>query len=184
MKKVLFTCAVIFVSLGAKAQIDLSINPIALLFSNFDLSAEYRASNDIGIELTPGISFNKYNLGDGDYKTTGYGVRLIGKYYFSPEDGCDKWSIGPYVKFAGSSLKNDANGHEATNTRLAVGFYSGYKWVSRKNIIFELGLGVGKAFVNKYSSNDENYDLGIFDTITDIDFTGKLAVGYRFGGSN
>lgn len=162
----------------------MSVNPIALLFSNFDIAAEYRMSPDIGLELSPGISFNNSTVNGDEYKSTGFGARLIGKYYFNPEDGCDKWNIGPYIKYGSATLKyNDGNtDHKVSSTRLAVGFYTGYKWVSRKNVVFELGFGVGKAFVNKYTTDDSTVNIGDFADLFNIDFTGKLAVGYRFGG--
>lgn len=185
MKKVLFTCTILIISLGAKAQIDLSINPLGILFSNFDISAEYRASSDIGIELSPGISFHKYDFDGDEWKSNGFNVRLIGKYYFSPEDGCDKWNIGPYIKYGSSVYKYTPDGgseEKVTSTRFAVGFFTGYKWVSQKNIIFEIGLGLGRAFVNKYESDDESVNVDDFAAILNLDVTGKLAVGYRFGG--
>ena len=113
------------------------------------------------------------------------GARLIGKYYFNPSKGCDKWNIGPYVKFQQANGKGTDNSNntssEVSRTRFAVGFYTGYKWVSRKNIIFELGFGLGRAFVNKYKSDDTSLNLADYPVLN-IDATGKLAIGYRFGG--
>ncbi|HMG15247.1 MAG TPA: DUF3575 domain-containing protein [Saprospiraceae bacterium] len=183
MKKLFLLFFIAFASLSAKAQIDLSVNPVSLLYSNFDFAAEYRVSPDFGLELSPGLSFNKYGLSGNDWESTGFGARLIGKYYFSPDKGCDKFNIGPYIKYGSSSLKyNDGSTeHTASNTRFAIGFYTGYKWVSRRNIVFEIGLGVGKALSNTYKSDDETVDTNGFD-VFNIDATFKFAVGYRFGG--
>ena len=131
------------------------------------------------------MDFDNYSVSDVEYKNTGFGARLIGKYYFNPNKGCDKWNIGPYVKYGQSTGKGTDNvnniSYEVTRTRFAVGFYTGYKWVSRKNIVFEIGFGLGRAFVNKYESDDETLNLDNFPGFN-IDATAKLALGYRFGG--
>lgn len=171
--------------LKSEAQIDVSANPISLLFSNFDVALEYRLKEDFGIELTPSLDFDKYSVNEVEYKNTGFGARLIGKYYFNPNKGCDKWNIGPYIKYGQATGKgtdkSTNSSYEVNRTRFSVGFYTGYKWVSRKNIVFEIGFGIGRAFVNKYESDDSTLDLGDFPVLN-IDATGKLALGYRFGG--
>ena len=48
---------------------------------------------------------------------------------------------------------------------VGVGFLIGYKWISRKNILFEIGAGLGRSFT------EDDYLLGY----------GKLHMGYRFG---
>ncbi len=186
MKKVALGFAFILSAFSSFAQLDISVNPISILFSNFDVALEYRMNEDFGIELTPSIDFDKYSVSDVEYKNTGFGARLIGKYYFNPKKGCDKWNIGPYVKFGqadgkGTDKANNTS-YEVSRTRFAVGFYSGYKWVSAKNIVFEMGFGIGRLFVNKYKSDDGTLNLDNFP-ILNIDLTGKIAIGYRFGGN-
>ncbi|NOT37361.1 MAG: DUF3575 domain-containing protein [Saprospiraceae bacterium] len=175
----------IFLCLTARfsfAQLDVSINPISILFESLDLSAEYGIKNDFGIDATLGYDFGKYDVGDVEVKNTGFGLRLIGKYYFKPDDGLDRWSIGPYVRVGTRSGKFDdgVENYSVTNFKFAVGFYTGYKWVSKKNIVFELGFGAGRAFVNKYTSDEDSFDAGDYPGLN-FDVTGRLSLGYRFG---
>lgn len=182
MRKLLLVFAVLF-SFNAKAQIDLSVNPVLLLFSNFDFAAEYRATTNWGLELSPGIGFSNYSIGNLDYKSTGFGARFIAKYYFGPEKSCDKWNIGPYIKYGTNTYRaSDSNGQiKVTSTKFAVGFYTGYKWAFDNNLVFELGFGLGRAFINEYSTDNSSVDLTEFISLFRIDATGKLALGYRFG---
>lgn len=148
---------------SASAQFDLTINPVSLLFSSVDISGEYGIKPSFGLEGTLGYDYGGYSVGDVDVKNQGIGIRLIGKYYFNPNRNIDKFNIGPYVKFATRKGKYEdgVSTSNITNTRFAVGFYVGYKWVSAGRFVFELGLGAGRAFVNKYSSEDESIELAI-----------------------
>lgn len=182
MKKLTFLFYFTLFLSAAKAQLDVSINPISILFSSLDLSAEYGLSNDFGLDATLGYDFQRYDVDDIEIKNNGIGLRLIGKYYFNPEDGIDKWSIGPYVRFktASGTYDDGVENYKVKNTVFAAGLYAGFKWVSRRNIVFELGLGGGRAFVNKFTSDDSSFDSGDFPGLN-FDITGRLAVGYRFG---
>lgn len=184
MKNIFITLGFIAIGTSLNAQIDISLNPVSILFSSIDASAEFLIKEDIGMEATLSYNFNDFSASNVDYKTNGFGIRAIGKYYFNPDKGCDKWSIGPYMKYAyrSSESMDGSINNTATYKRFAVGFYTGYKWVSRKNIIFELGFGLGRAFLNEWTSNDETLDLGDFP-IFNLDGIGRLSIGYRFGGN-
>ena len=185
MKKIILGVLLLTGAYSMTAQVDVSLNPISLLFSNINASIEFGVKDDIGVEFSPSFEFDSYKVDDVKYTNTGLGGRVIGKYYFSPNKGLDKWNIGPYIKYGygvgkGTNLSTKET-VEVTRNRFAVGFYTGYKWVSRKNVVFELGFGLGRAFVNKYESDDQSVDLDDFP-ILNLDATGKLALGYRFGG--
>lgn len=182
MKKLIIACFAIF-ALGttAKAQTDVSINPIGLLFNSVTVTAEFGLSEDIGIEGGLNYNFNKYDIGDEEWKNSGFGVTAIGKYYFNPTRGINKWNIGPYLSFRTGSSSISIHDYDVKTTRLSLGFYGGYKVVSAKNIVFEIGMGFGKALVNEYKADDDTVSLtGL--PILNIDVLGKLSVGYRFGG--
>jgi len=160
------------------AQIDVSVNPIGILFNSYDVSAEKGFSDNFGVELTVGLSTQKYEFDDTEASSTGFGTRLMAKYYLSPGKGLDKFNIGAYLKYG--SNKFEDGGDDVSNTRVAAGFYIGYKIVSKSNVFFEIGFGIGKAFTNKYSINGEEVLDGADYPILNIDATGKFAVGYRF----
>ena len=177
MKSFLFLC-LIFCTTGASAQTDVSINPIGLLFSNIGVSLERPVSENFGLEGTANFSFNKYDaLGD-EFNSNGFGLRALGKYYFKPEKGIDKFNIGPYARIGYNNI--NFTGDKIKNFRFAIGFYTGYKWVSKGNLIFELGFGLGRAFVNSYTSDATSFDADEWPGFN-LDATGKLAIGYRFG---
>ena len=77
----------------AQAQIDLSINPISLLFKNVDLSADFGLKDDISLDATLGFDFTDYTIDNVTVKNNDIGVRLIGMHYFNPSRGCDKWAL-------------------------------------------------------------------------------------------
>lgn len=179
MKSFFLSFILIFCTAGLFAQTDVSINPIGLLFSNIGVSLERPLSENIGLEGTANFSFLPYGAFGAEFNSNGFGLRALGKYYFKSDKGHDKFNIGPYARIGYNSIK--FTGDKVSNFRFAIGFYAGYKWVSKGNIIFELGLGIGRAYVNKYSSDDSSFNSGDWPGFN-LDGTGKLAIGYRFGG--
>ncbi len=169
----------------SNAQVDVQINPVGILFRSIDLTAEFPVSEDFGVEGALGYDFQSYKIDDLDYKNNGFGVRAIGKYYFGPENGIDRWNIGGYLRVSSgksTAEEADAGKTEVKNNKFAVGFYTGYKWVSRKNVVFELGLGIGRNFVRKFEFDDGS-EVDTSDIpLLNIDIFGRLSLGYRFGG--
>ncbi len=189
MKKLVLPVCLLFILIAqSRAQVDVQINPIGILFSNINATAEFGVSNDFGIEGGLEYNFQNFDVDDFEYKNNAIGFRAIGKYYFGPEDGIDRWTIGAYTRFATGTASGDDNTgggrEEVKNTKFAIGFYTGYKWVSRKNIVFELGLGIGRNFVRTFEYEDgtevDTSDIPLLN----IDILGRLSLGYRFGGSN
>lgn len=177
MKTITLSVLFVLFSIPAFCQIDVTVNPLGLLFKNIGVSAEKPIKDNIGLEGTLNFNFNNYSVLDEDYKSTGYGIRAIGKYYFNPDKGIDKFNVGPYLRMGGNTVKYVSE--NVKNFRIALGVYAGYKWVSKNNVVFELGLGAGRALVNNYSSDDNSFNAADWP-ILNLDFTGKLAIGYRF----
>lgn len=122
MKKlVLLIFLIIGIQYSSKAQVDIQINPIAILFETIQLSVEFPIQQSGGIEVDV--------VGGGGE----FGVIGIGKYYMRPEYGADRFYIGA---FAGA-LSDSGGG---------LGFISGYKWLSSSGVSFELALGIGRGF--------------------------------------
>ncbi len=84
MKKIVLFFALASCTFTTFAQLDVSANPISLLFSNFDVALEYRVKEDFGIELTPSLDFDKYSVSDVEYKNTGFGARLMVSIILTP----------------------------------------------------------------------------------------------------
>ncbi len=173
------------IAYNSQAQMDVQLNPVGILFNSVDLSAEFGVSPDFGIEGNLGYDFQNYDFDDVQYKNNAFGVRAIGKYYFSPQDGTDRWNVGGYLRYSqGKATVNDQDNSsgDVKNTKLALGFYTGYKWVSRKNVVFELGIGLGRKLIRTYEYSDGTTVNTDDIPLLNADVFGRLSLGYRFGG--
>lgn len=188
MKKLIVLAFFAFaVSSTSIAQIELKINPVGALFNNPDIVGEYLVNEDIGIEVGLGFVYGSSAIDFGeDLKRSGFSFLVAGKYYFSPDDGCDKFYAGAYLRPRTLTYKdNDTSDnfdYGYKQSAFGVGLMTGYKWVGARGIIFEIGFGLGRAFgaKNTYNDNSNTYEIPSLG----IDGFGRLAVGYRFGGSN
>jgi len=156
---------------GDDVSMEVKVNPIGILFGNADLAIEFIRSDNFGIEVAPSFNSRTISTGGEDVKYNGFGLAAYAKYYFNPDGPASKFYIAPYVRFARTS-GSLVNSDSVSNTRVAGGMMFGYKWLSGGPITFELGLGLGRAFVNNWEGTG---DLGF-----NLDGVGRFAVGYRF----
>lgn len=115
------------VNFQSKAQVEFKLNPPAALFGFFQMGFEFPVGTDFGFE--PEIIFFAI---DGE---VGGGLLVHGKYYFNPDYGSDKIYIGALTGVLGGD----------SDTFASFGFEVGYKWMGKRNILFEIGGGVGRA---------------------------------------
>ena len=186
MKKITLIAALI-ASLGMNAQTaEVKINPIGALFGNIALSGEYFVSDNFGAELTLGLITGSYGAGDiGSFeaKKSGFGVMGMGKYYFSPDDVCDKFFGAVYLRQRSFEITADeVDGDEFAAWKRSIfagGIALGYKWASTEGICLEIAFGGGRAFVENNEWSDSNNEGESFPDLG-VDFISRLAVGYRF----
>ncbi len=180
----LFLCSFAYTS---RAQVDVQINPIGLLFSSVDLSAEIPVSPDFGIEGVVGYDFQNFKFDDVKYKNNAFSTRVIGKYYFNPGEASIKgFNVGAYLRYStgtASVSDEDSNSGDVINTKLGLGVYTGYKWVSKRNVVFELGLGMGRKLIRTYEYSDGSSADTSDIPFLNFDIFGRFSIGYRFGGS-
>ncbi|MEZ4925007.1 MAG: hypothetical protein R3A50_01930 [Saprospiraceae bacterium] len=147
MKKMYLLSVFLLSVLWANAQVDVEISPLPLIFKVYTLSVEVPAAKKLGINgdvyFTPGFSI---------IIDKGYIANLSFKYYFNPKGKIDRFHVGSFMG-TGSELN------------LALGALIGYKFVSRKNIIFEIGFGLGQDLIKKVEA---------------VTVYGKFHIGYRF----
>lgn len=145
MKKILVVFIAFLASFNLKSQVEIATNPVLLLFEAGILSVDYNVNDDWGVGA------------DLLFAQGGGWVYLNGKHYFNPRKGNDRFMLGTFTGFVGEF---------GDDMGFGLGFFGGYKWVSRRNITFELAFGAGRNF----SDNDF------------VDFLpyGKFNVGYRF----
>ncbi len=111
-------------SIAAKSQAEFKVNPVALLFATLNASAEYIINEDWGTEVDMAVGEDFYL------------AYINGKHYFNPKKGADGFNVGSFAGVAGGD----------GDSSVGLGFFFGYKAVSRKKVIFELALGVGRGF--------------------------------------
>jgi len=183
---VLSLCLIASFITTTNAQVDVTINPVGALFGNIDLGVDFMVSEKFSAELTVGPNFGTRNIsinGSQEYKYFGLPITAFGKYYFNPRNGGDKFYADAFLRFVSRSLEAESNDNtyaDARQTRMGLGFGIGYKAVSDGGFVFDVGFGVGRAFVNNIEYTSE----GIQENINwpGIMFAGKLGIGYRFGG--
>ena len=184
----LFAFSAIILS-NASAQLDIKVGPVGLLFSNLNVGIEYGVSENWGIELTPGLDWKALNLLDNDeidFKGNIFKVGLNGRYYFNPnEKGLNGFYAGVYTrygggKYSGTDTSTDEK-YEFTSTRLAGGFLLGGKIVARnERLIFDLGLGFGRAFIHKYEDPNGTDEADLSNVpFFNFDLPINLKIGYR-----
>ena len=171
----------------AKAQIiDVTINPIPLLFGNVNVGAEYVVNDNIGVELTIGIASGKDDAltGDAEAKYFGMPIAVFGKYYFSPDDGADKFYADIWLKYVNRSYEYDGPDADLfvgySQTRFGGGFGIGFKAVADNGLVFDIGFGGGRAISDNTKFDSGNGEQDVIDW-PDLMLTGKIGIGYRFG---
>ena len=186
MKKFIVLILVCAFTFKIQAQTELKINPLGLLFSSPDLSAEFGVAENIGIEPFIGVSFLKLTVDGDGYKSNGIGYGVNGKYYFSPDKGIDKFYAGIYMRGGNSKYTGQGSnsGDSFSRNYFGVGLSLGYKLVSRQNIVFDIGIGIGRKFLNKYSNaSSSSVDISTIPLLN-LDGFFRFGVGYRFGGGS
>ena len=174
-------CVSVFLS-KATAQVDLTVYPIGILFGDLSVGADFNLGESLSVEASLGYGAGK----ESGLKYSSIPVTGVLKYYFNPDRGCDKFYADAFLKFINRGYKDkDANDGieygDYTQARFGFGLGLGYKVVSKKGIIFDIGFGVGRAIVDNTKFDDSNGNNIAVDW-PEIMFQGKLGVGYRFGG--
>jgi hypothetical protein len=160
MKKVIILVIVIIgITNVSKAQLEVTTNPIGLLMEAYTLSVDYNINEKFSFGLE-GAFVNIESEMNFFYGTAKF-------HPFSTEKGSNRFYIGV---FSGQSSYKDYNYYKPTLSRtvtqVGVGFMAGYKAVSRRNIVFDLGIGLGKGW-------------GSDDWIQLLPYL-KINLGYRF----
>ncbi len=162
----------------AQAQVDVTANPVGLLFGDLSVGADIQLQEHLSVEAAVGFGTSKID----DVKGTNIPVNLVGKYYLNPKNGADRFYVDVFLRYVNRQWNYDSNSDYAdfTSNRLGVGFGLGYKVVSSSGFVFDIGFGAGRALVdnNSYTENGMQQDIDW----PNVMFQGKLGIGYRFGG--
>ncbi|PCJ28528.1 MAG: hypothetical protein COA97_00835 [Flavobacteriales bacterium] len=213
MKKItgLLIAFFILTSIGLKAQHDVKINALALLFKSYGFGYEYVINDEMGagISLSYANSFG-FGLGD-EFSESSFSALKITpefRFYFSPEDGADGFYFGAYIKYATVTWAdleytfsiydpitftstNFNTKYDLTFNGLAFGIQSGKKWVTNSGFFLETNFSFGR-----YLSGSVEYSNSAVATLFEdnfspaedamniwytFDFGFALNIGWRFG---
>lgn len=175
----------------ARAQVDVSLNPLGIIFGRPSLAAEFAITDEIGLEPTFNPVFSRLRLGGVRFKGTGLGVGVNGKYYFDPDDAIDGfyglgYARGTRVKREIDDVEegDDITVSEFTRTKVSAGVGAGYKLVGDNRFVFDVALGMGYDVINRYSYDEDLYGedvdfVAAFGALTRLDFFGRLSLGIR-----
>lgn len=170
-----------FSSFSANAQVDATINPLSLIFGTVNVGADFVLTDQFSVEGTVGFTSRKDNTFN-DVKYTGIPIQAVGKYYFNPDEGADKFYGSVFLRYVNRSYKydDDSVSSDFSQSRFGAGIGIGTKKVSRSNVVFDFGFQVGRVIADKTkyedsNGNEEEVDIG--GLILGV----KLGIGYRFG---
>ncbi len=189
--KPVFTLAAFVALLSSQslsAQVDVTAQPLGLLFGTFNVGVDFPVSESFSVEGILGYTRRTDNGTDSDtgeeydYDYTGIPVTVMGKYYIKPRRGTDRFYLSAFLRYINRNANYTGGSDNADFnwSRFGIGFGVGSKIVSQKGVILDLGLAVGRAFHNKitYQDNGDKEQINW----PGIMVLPRLAVGYRFGG--
>jgi Protein of unknown function (DUF3575) len=145
MKKNLFLLVFLLWVVACQAQMELKINPLGIILSNTNVSADLGLSKRISIEPSVGFNYNNAFIVD-NFNTTGRSYGLNTKYYFKPQKGSDRFYMGLYARGEQTDFtgKNSYSGFSYSRKVAAIGYSLGFKWVTKRNVVFDIGVGMGR----------------------------------------
>tara|TARA_B100000809_G_C15126056_1_gene526266 strand:+ start:2491 stop:3153 length:663 start_codon:yes stop_codon:yes gene_type:complete len=177
MKKItgLLLTAFILSSIGLKAQHDVRLSALGLIFKSYGVGYEYVVNDEIGAGVNINLS-NSFGFGIGDNggsNSSFSSLRIAPefRFYFSPEDGADGFYFGAYLKYAKVKWSNIETNEGTTSTfdsntnsyiytdntvnydlnfsGLAFGIQSGKKWVTNSGFFLETNFNFGRYLSGK-----------------------------------
>lgn len=184
MKKISLAAFLCALSFFGTAQIDLTANPLGMMWGDFGLGADYCFNSSVSSEL--GLGFGGDSGTDdnsNEYSYKNLNISGMVKYYFSPTHGSDNFYSGGFVKYINRNYEHTDivanNLIEYDQSRIGAGVLFGTKRASEGGFIFDFNFGVGKAFIDDTSfTGDDTIEVNELPAIM---FIGKLSIGYRLG---
>lgn len=180
MKKIfLFICLFCFaISYAQSPQSDLStdnpkneitINALYLVLGSFDVTYERLLNEYSGVGVTASVTFDP-DFWDLNYAFTGFYRHYFGKRYAQGffTDAFAMLNNTTVEYFQPWGFWNEWSSYSRTYTDLALGFGVGGKWVSKRGVLLETRLALGRQLFNASKTGDDI--VGRFG----------VTVGYRF----
>ena len=162
-------------------NIEVKVNPLALVNSDFKASVEFLKSERVGFEGTVGYNGGTRLFALETYEEQGYEAGAMAKYYLKPKKGTDRVYLGLYGNYANTNYeKSEDLSNSFTNQKLTAGFFLGHKMVSDSGLFLETGIGLGRHLMNDNTATEgSSIDLSTINT-NGLHVPGRIAVGLRF----
>ncbi len=168
----------------ASAQIvEIKANPVRFFYKEFDISSELLLPYNFAIEGQ--MNFDREEIDiieiDGRESTHDGGVFSAGaaiKYYLGNKRGWDRFYLGGYGRYRKGVYEVYKDAVNMDQERVAFGGMAGFKWVTKHNIVFEIGAGLGRTFVEDVYYLDHYYKKPD-QPLKGFDGFGTIKVGYR-----
>ncbi len=173
-------------NLNAQLKVDATIAPVSLLAADVNLGADLQIKENFSLGVTAMYSRGDF-FGLLDSRET-VPVNLIGKYYFNPKHGADGFYADAFARYVYRNIEATYKGGDATeDTKIDItrkqaglGFGLGYKVVSQKGFVFDIGTGIGRAIFTDDNINVSEDDYDYPSIIKTMGFV-RIGLGYRFG---
>ncbi len=205
-----FAALLLIANTNLKAQSDVRISALGLIFKSYGVGYEYVINDEMGTGI--GINYSNSFMGIGSTGDRFTSLRIAPefRFYFNPEDGADGFYFGGYLKYAAVTWKGiqdnlpigvGASGYpvdvpvtyDLTFNGLAFGVQMGKKWVTNSGFFLETNFNFGRYLTGatKYSNSEvQNYydaqksnsaAAGAMNIWYTFDWGFKLNIGWRFG---
>ena len=183
MKKISLAAIFFALSFIGTAQIDLTANPLGIMWGDFGLGADYCFNSSVSSELGLGFGGSSgTDINSIEYDHKNLNISGVVKYYFSPTQGADNFYSGGFVRYVNrdTDYLDNTTVSDYSQSRIGAGVLFGTKRASEGGFIFDFNFGVGKAFIDDTTLSGGDGSAVVVDW-PDIMFIGKLSIGYRLG---
>ncbi|MFN7116082.1 MAG: DUF3575 domain-containing protein [Saprospiraceae bacterium] len=181
MKQVAVVLVVFFISLQAKAQVEIKFNTLPVLLSKRgEVSAELIVFKRFGVEAGAGLAWHRSSFAP-VFDTTNMAPKeksvyrqtiyfLGGKYYFSNVKNGYGFYLGAMYQHQFYSFyeKNDQPAPKPA-AKNALGIEPGYKWIIKDHLSLDVGM---RWLYAKYTSKLSTQNDAVFDV--DLVINGKI----------
>lgn len=145
---------------------EIKLNALFVVLGSFEVTYERLLNEDTGVGVTASVPFDK-DAWDLNYALTGYYRHYFGKRYaqgffaegFAMLNNTQYYIVEDWLNW---------NMIKRNYTDLALGFGIGGKWISKRGVMLETNIGIGRQLFNANKTGDEI--VGRF----------AVSVGYRF----
>lgn len=189
LKQIFPIISIALFPLLSNAQTDAKLNLTALTSKRVELSYEFPAMPNIGIEPMVALNFRKWGDGvsingqDISIKRFGWYAGAKSNFYFGQHDDLTGFYLSPYLTFRNDKISTE---DPARHTRLTTGLMLGQKGFFYERFGYVVEAGLGYNLIYKYKDiktgetlTDMEDSMPILGSLTKIAIPFKVTLVYR-----